>query len=296
LLSKTQAALLICLIKAKGRPTNLHLISKATKVPLETIKTSFKKLKELDIITRTHKIPGRKLQGVIVYTADNKNLTYNNNDLPYLEEVSRIDKKDILLYNTPSFNPSFNPSINLSFNPTIDDDINTKENHHLPEEIMILIENFADFYPTLHQAGFSSEMVYEVALSWLHQNISLEYLQTSLERAEWDAEKNPEKFRKNPTGYVRTALMKGIYSPPPGFRSRERIALEEELQHQKKEAEEIKKLQKEIQEQKYIQWWMSLPDDEKKSIDEKYRRLTRGDKDQVEMARKDHFLNKILGE
>ena len=161
---------------------------------------------------------------------------------------------------------------------------------------MLLMENLQDYYPTLHQAGFSSEMVYEVALSWLNQKISLEYLQTSLERAEWDVERNPEKFRRNPTGYVRTALMKGIYSPPPGFKSRERIALEDELQRHKEETEQIKKLQEEIQEQKYLQWWMTLPDDEKKAIDDKYRKLTRGDKKQIDMARRNHFRKNILGE
>ena len=158
------------------------------------------------------------------------------------------------------------------------------------------MEKMPDYYPTLHRSGFSREMVYEVALSWLNQNISLEYLQTSLERAEWDVEKNPEKFRRNPTGYVRTSLMKGIYSPPPGFKSRERIALEDEFQRQREETERIKKLQEEIQEQKYLQWWMSLPDEEKKTRDNQYRKLTRGDKNQVDIARRNYFKKNILGE
>jgi predicted DNA-binding transcriptional regulator len=122
--------------------------------------------------------------------------------------------------------------------------------------------DLADLYPKLYEHGFRSEHLYQVIKSWKVMKLDLDELHDSLEKAEWDVRENPKKMDK-PLGYVLSALKRGSYTAPKGFKLRREIQAEERLAKAKKlEAmleEEISSL--------FNVWWGSMTREEQRQID-----------------------------
>jgi hypothetical protein len=97
---------------------------------------------------------------------------------------------------------------------------------------LLLIEKFNLIYPSLHGIGFERSQIHNVIQSWKLNTIDLKDLPESLQRADFAVEHKSFKM-DNPLNYVYSALMKGTFRKPNGYKSRAEIQAEERLAEQK---------------------------------------------------------------
>ena len=104
------------------------------------------------------------------------------------------------------------------------------------EETLLLLEKFILIYPSIHGIGFEKSQIQDVIQSWKLNNIDLKDLPESLQRADYAVEHKSFKMN-DPLNYVYSALMKGIFRKPQGYKSRAEIQAEERLAEQKQISE-----------------------------------------------------------
>jgi len=97
---------------------------------------------------------------------------------------------------------------------------------------LLLLEKFHLMYPSLHNIGFERAQIQDVVQSWKLNSIDLKDLPESFQRAEYAVENKSFKMN-DPLNYVYSALMKGVFRKPPGYKSRAEIQAEERLAEQK---------------------------------------------------------------
>lgn len=135
-------------------------------------------------------------------------------------------------------------------------------------------------YPNLWSFGFHSQHLDQVEAAWLMKKINLELLHDSLEMADWDVEKHPEKFHTGACAYVISSLKRGPYSKPAGFKFQREIAAE----MSKAADENVKRLHEESLQLRFMQWWAELSEDERKQIDHECKaHLANRDENKSEM-------------
>ena len=104
------------------------------------------------------------------------------------------------------------------------------------EEETLLLEKINVIFPNLHHIGFERSQLHDVIQSWKLNSVDLKDLPESLQRADYAVEHKSFKMN-DPLNYVYSALMKGIFRKPPGYKSRAEIQAEERLAEQKQISE-----------------------------------------------------------
>ena len=149
----------------------------------------------------------------------------------------------------------------------LDDDLLcSKNNPHLA--VRLDSETLRDMYPQLCEVGFRAEHLEQVIKAWTVMKLHMGEIHDSLEKAEWDVQHNEQKMEK-PLGYVLSALKRGSYTAPKGFKFRRQIQAEESA----KVAAELRALAEKEVADRFEHWWLhELSDDQRKEID---RELTK---------------------
>jgi hypothetical protein len=104
------------------------------------------------------------------------------------------------------------------------------------EDNNLLLEKIDVIFPNLHHIGFERSQLHNVIQSWKLNGIDLKDLPESLQRADYAVEHKSFKMN-DPLNYVYSALMKGIFRKPTGYKSRAEIQADERLAEQKQISE-----------------------------------------------------------
>lgn len=110
--------------------------------------------------------------------------------------------------------------------------------HYIEEEDIynLLLEKINVIYPSLHNIGFERSQIQDVIQSWKLNSIDLKDLPESLQRADYAVEHKSFKMN-DPLNYVYSALIKGLFRKPTGYKSRAEIQADERLAEQKQISE-----------------------------------------------------------
>jgi hypothetical protein len=121
------------------------------------------------------------------------------------------------------------------------------------EENLLLIHiehHLSTIYPHLNSIGFEKSQLQDVIQSWKANNLNLEHLSESLQRAEYAIE-NKSFQMDDPLNYIYKSLMKGTFRKPPGFKTRAELQAEEILSEQKRISE--------MKDEAFVAWCENLP-------------------------------------
>ena len=113
---------------------------------------------------------------------------------------------------------------------------------------------------------------------------------------------NREKFKSSPLGYILSALKRGMYARPAGYKSQHEKALEEERAYSKRVQEELETIKREREESltKLMDiWWEDLGEKGREEmLEEIYRAnpAVKGRKGMMlEAAKLEYYKNCVRG-
>jgi hypothetical protein len=223
-LTDRQAVVLGYFIRQKNRIVRRRYLMEETYLKENTVKTIIKALSQLQFISNVER---QRNQGA--------RYTLNNHLCGHF--LKHRWPEILKYYGCP---PKFHiqPTLDPTQQPTLDTtDIRPDTTTDSIEEEEILLLNKIDvIYPTLHGIGFERVQIQDVIQSWKLNSIDIMDLPESLQRADYAVEHKSFKMN-DPLNYVYSALMKGIFRKPPGYKSRAEIQAEDRLAEQKQISE-----------------------------------------------------------
>lgn len=287
LLVDSHARVLAFLIQKTSRITKLQEIVDETAVPYGTVRRALETLAKCRFISRPQRYKRGRFHG-IQYTLNEslcgdfaakrrEHFTGQNGELNNGQNGERTDKR--------------------AEPPCLDDDLlgRAATSNHRQGDPELSDQELEDLFPNLHESGFRSSHLHQVAKVWKILKMNLDELYDNLEKAEWDVRENGARMEK-PCVYVLSALKHGPYSAPKGFKYRRQLQAEESA----KVAKELRDLaDKELEDRFYV-WWNGLPADEKRQVDAKIGEANKGfamlTKDSLmkETARREFFRENIF--
>lgn len=131
------------------------------------------------------------------------------------------------------------------------------------KNLLLNDDHIRAMYPKLAECGFSEAQILEIIRAWHMKNRSLDHFHDELEKAEWDVRENPGKFDKSACSYVYSALLRGPYAAPKGFK------YVRELQEEERAAAAQRRRElheKRIEDEFYV-WWSEKSREDKAAID-----------------------------
>lgn len=157
---------------------------------------------------------------------------------------------------------------------------------------MYLKNHHQDLYPSLAAIGLHSEHLDQIASAWQLKKLDLSLLPDSLERAEWDIEKNPSI--EKPLAYILKALLNGPYTSPKGFRSKSELQAIEA----REKAAALKKLAEDTVLDRFDHWWLLELDEIKRAEIDSQLRIEHGSLTRssifLKKARIEYFRTKLF--
>lgn len=285
-LTENEAALLICLQKVEGHPTNLVQISLALKVSQNTLKKCMNRLVQKGVVVREGKCRvGR--HNAFRASVNPVRVVLGDPSKRLVKVAQDLHPQFLLLHEDLSVYPSGDPPKHPSSYPPL----NTEEEDNIIYTNLLQPEVEGNWkgtaYPKIAEIGLSQEHLMKIVKAWKRDKIPLELLPVSLERAEYALEHN-SKIEK-PLDYVYSVLLRGTFAKPQGFKSRAELAMEE----MKREADAIRAREEEYFEDAFLVWWDRLAEQGRVEVDtsNKTALKTPGI---LEMHRQEWFREKVF--
>ncbi len=250
-LTEAQFKILATIIEHPTRRLAYKELSQLTGIAKETVRGSVTSMSRQGILQKKPDRFGR-FQGLKFSVPDTIISSYKTVEHPLKQAVSRSVGHTVAHSSTRS--PTHSPTPSHSID---DDSLCSNRNHHLDDN------QLHEMYPNLWSFGFHYQHLEQVEAAWRMKKIDLELLHDSLEMADWDVEKHPDKFHTGACAYVIASLKRGPYSKPAGFKFQREIAAE----MSKAADENVKRLYEESLQLRFMQWWAELSEDERKQID-----------------------------
>ena len=147
--------------------------------------------------------------------------------------------------------------------------------------------------------GFNKNHVFQISKLG---TISPEELQQSIDFFVFDLEENnkAKEIKKSPVDFFMGILRRqGFYNAPKNYESLQKRALRMKIEHEKKELEEMQKMEKELIDIEFTKWSSNLSSDEKNKIMPEEVKQSRFDAEREGYLRtyfKDNFWEKIKKE
>ncbi|MEM4218236.1 MAG: hypothetical protein QXZ09_09470 [Candidatus Methanomethylicaceae archaeon] len=240
--------LIHCLKLVDGAPTTLGLISRATGISINTLKSSMARLKKKGIISaQKRRVGSRNGFTALIHTNE---ITITGARKRISKILPKIKPESLTMTHSAHIGP--NSKTNARREPALE---------YLPTEIDL------DNYPQLTRIGFSETHIEQIKKAWMQLEIDPSFLPRSLEFAEFALESGSMEKIDNPLAYIVASLKRGQFGKPKGFKSRRERLAEEVNRSLTEEVEKLKKINEEYFEKSFLVWWNGLSEEEKRKID-----------------------------